>query len=135
MDIDFDSIDNPTTDFTTVPPGRYRVRVAEVRLGTTRAGDDRWSLRLVVCDPSAPAGTIGKQAAWDALVFTQRGMARVRSVFKALDLPCTGKVQVDPEDLVDRTAFVTIRHAEYWSPSGDVIRRTEVPYDGWEVRK
>jgi hypothetical protein len=49
MEIDFDA-DNRVSDFVTVPPGHYLCRIAEVRTGTTRSGDERWSLRLVVAE-------------------------------------------------------------------------------------
>jgi hypothetical protein len=52
-------------------------------------------------------------------------------VLKALGLPATGRVQVEPGDLQGRTAIVDVRPAEYTTPSGDAIRRNKVPYDGW----
>lgn len=114
MDIDFDN-DGDTVDFSTVPGGTYRVRVAEVRPGIALISGERWALRLVVAEgPHA-----GKQAAWDSIVFSARGRARARMVFAALGLPSTGKVQVEPEDLEGREAMVDVR------PCG------EVPYDGY----
>ena len=126
MEIDFDETDK-FSDFVTVPAGTYLCRVSEVRPGITRAGDERWSLRLVV----AEGQHVGKQAAWDSLVFSNRGRARARLVFQALGLPSKGKVQVQPGDLDGRMAFVDVRPAEYANPNGDVIRRNEVPYEGY----
>ena len=128
MEIDFDASDR-VSDFVTVPPGTYLCRVAEVRPGTTRAGDERWSLRLVV----AEGPHIGKQAAWDSLVFSTRGRARARLVLAALGLPARGKVQIEPAELEGRQAFVQVRPAEYASPAGDLVRRNEVPYDGYQA--
>jgi hypothetical protein len=126
MEFDFDAADR-VSDYVTVPAGTYLCRIAEIRQGTTRAGDERWSLRLVV----AEGQHVGKQAAWDSLVFSSRGRARARMVLQALGLPSSGKVQIEPADLEGRTALVEIRPAEYQSPSGDVVRRNEVPYDGF----
>lgn len=126
MEIDFDDSDH-TSDFVTVPAGTYLCRIAEVRAGTTRAGDDRWSLRLVV----AEGEHVGKQAAWDSLVFSTRGRARARLVFAALGLPSQGRVQVEPKDLEGRSCLVQVRPAEYAAPSGETVRRNEVPYDGY----
>lgn len=128
MEIDFDASDR-VSDFVTVPAGTYLCRVAEVRPGATRAGDERWSLRLVV----AEGQHVGKQAAWDSLVFSARGRVRARTVLQALGLPASGKVQIEPADLEGRTALVEVRPAEYQSPSGDMIRRNEVPYDGYRA--
>ena len=126
MEIDFDASDR-VSDFVTVPAGTYLCRVAEIRPGVTRAGDERWSLRLVV----AEGQHVGKQAAWDSLVFSTRGRARARSVLHALGLPCSGRVQIEPADLEGRLALVEVRPVEYQAPNGDVVRRNEVPYDGF----
>lgn len=116
-------------DFTQVPEGTYRCRVSEVRPGTTRAGDERWSLALVVVD----GDRAGKLAAWDSLVFSTRGRARARMVLVALGLPAKGRVQIEPADLADRHALVDVRAIVYTSPCGERIRRNEVPYDGWHA--
>jgi hypothetical protein len=126
MEIDFDARDR-RSDYVTVPAGTYVCRITEIRPGSTRAGDERWSLRLVV----AEGQHVGKQAAWDSLVFSTRGRARARMVLQALGLPASGKVQIEPGDLEGRSALVEIRPAEYQSPSGEVVRRNEVPYDGF----
>lgn len=126
MEINFDS-SNEEFDFTQVPAGTYVCRVDEVRPGTTRAGDERWSLRLVV----AEGPHIGKQAAWDSLVFSSRGRARARMVLQALGFSSTGQVTLEPGDLEGRTALVEIRPATYEDPAGDIVRRNEVPYDGY----
>ena len=128
MEFDFDAADR-LNDYVTVPPGTYVCRIAEIRAGTTRAGDERWSMRLVV----AEGQHVGKQAAWDSLVFSSRGRARARMVLQALGLPASGKVQIEPADLEGRTALVEVRPSEYQSPSGEVVRRNEVPYDGFRA--
>jgi hypothetical protein len=124
--IDFDG-DGCVADYLTVPAGVYLCRIAETQPGTTRAGDERWAMRLVV----AEGQHIGKQAAWDGLVFSPRGLARVRLIFRAVGLPAEGRVSVDAIDLHGRVALVEIRRAEYVTPGGTTVRRNEVPYEGW----
>lgn len=126
MDIDFDSVEN-VADYVTVPPGTYLCRVGEVRPGTTRGGDERWAIRLVVVEGEFT----GRQAAWDSLVFSTRGRARARKIFAALGLPSKGKVTVQPADLEGKQAFVEVRPVEFTHPGGEVVRRNEVPYDGF----
>ena len=128
MEIDFDAKD-AITDFIAVPPGSYLCRIAEVRTGSTRAGDERWSVRLVV----AEGMHVGKQAAWDSLVFSVRGTTRARLVLQAFGLPSKGKVQLQPADLEGRTALAEVRPTEYEAPSGQIVRRNEVPYDGYRT--
>lgn len=128
VEFDFDK-QRTLTDYVTVPAGTYLCRIAEVRSGATRAGDERWSMKLVV----AEGQHVGKQAAWDSLVFSARGQARARLVLQALGLPHTGVVQIEPHDLEGREALVEVRPAEYQSPTGAVVRRNEVPYDGFRA--
>lgn len=128
MEINFDAKDS-VSDFVSVPEGTYLCRVAEVRVGETKSGDARWSLRLLVADGQH----VGKQAAWDSLVFSVRGRARARLALRALGMPTEGKVDIDPADLTGRDALVSVRPTEYESSSGQLIRRNEVPYDGYRA--
>ncbi len=126
MEVDFDSVDD-VSDFVTIPPGTYVCEVAEVRVGTTRNGDPRWAMRLVV----AEGEFVGRQAAWDGLVFSTRGRARVRRVLGAMGIQNRGKVEIRPEDIERRRVVVEVRPAAFDGPNGETIRRNEVPYDGY----
>ena len=126
MELDFDSTEE-SHDFVTVPAGTYACRVAEVRQRSTRSGEPLWAVRLVVSEGEHT----GRQAAWDNLVFSLRGRARVRRVFEALGLPSAGKVNVEPVDLEGKEVLVEVRAAEYTNAQGSVIKRNEVPYDGY----
>ncbi|MFO1054274.1 MAG: hypothetical protein U1F36_18805 [Planctomycetota bacterium] len=127
MEIDFDHKDN-LSDYVTVPAGTYLCRVTEVVPGTTRNGHARWGIKLVV----AEGEYVGRQAAWDGLVFSEKGTARVRRVLAALGLAGAGRVRVEPDDLVGRHAFVTVKPEEFRDPvTQHVVRRNQVPYDGY----
>ena len=52
---------------------------------------------------------------------------------QALGLPASGKVQIEPGDLEGRTALVEVRPAEYQGQDGTMVRRNEVPYDGYRA--
>ena len=114
-------------DYVTVPAGTYVCKIEEVRVGSTRAGDPRWSFRLLVEQGEYQ----GRQAAWDSLVFSERGTHRARVVLEALGLPHTGTVQLEPEHLQGRSALVEIAPADYANLRGETIRRNEVPYNGY----
>jgi hypothetical protein len=126
MELEFSNTED-VTDFTSVPAGTYLCEVSDTRAGVTRHGEERWSFRLVVCDGEY----LGRQAAWDSLVFSERALPRVRRVFAALGLPTEGRVRVEPKDMEGRRAFVDVRPAEYKNDLGEVIRRNEVPYSGY----
>ena len=127
MELDFTDTD-ATRDFVTVPEGTYLCRIELVQPNTTRNGHPRWGLRLVV----AEGDFAGRQAAWDGIVFSERGMPRARQILSALGIACDGKIEIEPADLVGRQAFVTVRPQESEDPiSGQRVRRNEVPYDGY----
>lgn len=115
------------SNFCTVPAGTYVCRVAEVRTGQTRSGDERWALRLDVDDGEHK----GTMATWDSLVFSNRGRARARMVFLAFGFDTKGTLRLCPDDLIGRRCLVEVRPVEYPSPTGELIRRNEVPYDGY----
>ena len=115
-------------DFVTVPAGTYLCKVAEVRTGMTRHGDERWAFRLVV----AEGEYVGRFAAWDGLVFSERAKPRLRKILRAFGLPCEGEVDLEPDQLEDKCAFVQIEASEFQDPaSGEVSRRNQVPYNGF----
>lgn len=116
------------SNFVTVPQGEYHCRIAEVREGTTRAGDARWSLRIVVVGGELD----GKQAAWDSLVFNVRGRSRLRYVLKTLGIAASD-YEIKPTCLEGKEALVTVRPYEYLTPEGHKVVRNEVPYDGWKA--
>ena len=126
MELDLDNAEQ-ISDFVSVPAGTYVCEIEEVRERHTRAGDDLWALRLVV----AEGEFVGRHAAWDNLVFSSRGLNRVKPVLKALGLPADGKVELTPEQLKGRKVLVDVRPAEYHSPEGVMTRRNEIPYDGY----
>ena len=128
MELDFDNSEQ-TADFVSIPAGTYLCRIVDVRERLTRNDDALWAISLVV----AEGEFTGRDAAWDNLVFSSRGLNRVKTVFGALGLPSDGKIQIDPPDLVGKEVFVTVRPAEYLSPEGSMIRRNEVPYDGYQA--
>ena len=121
--IDMDDA-QPVWDYCMVPEGIYACSVDEVRLGLTRAGDEKWSIKFVV----AEGNHAGKFAAWDALVFNERCKGRVGLILTALGLPNTGKVTIGPGDLEGRTAVIKLFAKEYISYAGYRIRRHDVFY-------
>lgn len=128
MRLDFETTDQ-VTDFVTIPAGTYLCRIAEVRDQQSKAGDTMWGIRLVVTEGEFT----GRMAAWDNLVFSSRGLHRVQSILEALGLPADGKIELNPEDILDREAFVEVRPAEYHSPEGGMTRRNEIPYGGYRA--
>lgn len=129
-------------DYTSVPPGTYLCEVDEIREGFTRSLHHRWGISLRVVD----GVHAGRLIAWDALVFSHRGLPRVKQIARAFGLADVADRLVFPalteEAENARETFrallhgaharVTIRFIEYPDERGNVIRRAEVPYEGYE---
>jgi hypothetical protein len=128
MEVDFDDVEE-VSDFVSIPDGTYLCEVVDVRVGQTRNGDQRWSLRLAVVEGEYA----GRHAAWDNLMFTAKAKHRLRKVLQAFGLPVAGRVQLEPKDLERRRAFVTVRSSEYATASGGIARRSQVAYDGYQA--
>ncbi len=120
-----------TEDYASLPQGWYTVRVDEVRSGRTRDGDERWGMRLVVADgPFA-----GRTAAWDGLVWSERGSPRAKRLLEALGIDAKGVVELETQDLLGRDLDVELVTEEWENPStGRRQRRNRVPYEGFAAR-
>ncbi len=93
-----------TEDFASLPQGWHTVRIEEVREGRTRDGDERWGLKLVV-DGGRFAGRV---AAWDGLVWSERGSLRAKRLLEALGFEISGVLVLEPSELVGRTLDVEL---------------------------
>jgi len=115
-------------DFVVVDDGEYRMRVGEVRAVETGNGRAAWMLRMELADGELA----GRTAVLDWLNFTDRGLRRVRMVLAALGFDVTVSMDVEPGQLLGRTAMVQIATQESQRESdGRLLRRSRVAYDGW----
>lgn len=128
MKLDFTSVDDAQS-FVSIPEGVYVCRIAEVREGVTREGSPRWSLRLEV----AEGEHAGRTAAWDSLIFSERGLPRVKLVLERLDFDVSGSLDLHPADLMDLRARIQFITEEREDPlTGKRVVRLRVPYLGYE---
>jgi hypothetical protein len=127
MHVDFSQVSD-VEDFASIPPGTYVVRIAEVREGVTREGAPRWAVRLEVVDgPFA-----GRTAAWDGLVWSEKGLRRVKHVLDKLGFDVSGGVELDSEQLVGLEVRAEISLEEREDPlTGSRQIRPRVPFLGY----
>ena len=127
MNVDFSSIGD-VESFLSIPEGSYLCRIAEVREALTREGSPRWALRLEV----AEGDYTGRTAGWDGLVWSERGLPRVKSVLAHLGFDVGGSLDITPQDLVDRRIQAQLQTEEREDPiSGRRVVRLRVPYMGY----
>lgn len=128
MKLDFSTIEDAES-YISIPEGTYLCRIAEVRESLTREGSPRWSMRLEVAEGEYS----GRTAAWDSLVFSERGLPRVKHVLALLGFDVSGSVELIPDDLVDLRARAQLLIEEYEDRlTGKRQRRLRVPYSGYE---
>jgi hypothetical protein len=128
MKLDFSAVED-FESFVSIPEGTYVCRVAEVRATTTREQAVRWALRLEVVE----GDYAGRTAAWDGLVFSERGLPRVKHVLSVLGFDVSGTLDLEPQDLNDARARVQLVIEDHTDKlTGIHRRRLRVPYAGYE---
>lgn len=120
-----------TEDFASLPQGWYSVKIEEVREGRTRDGNQRWGLKLAV-----DGGVFsGRLAAWDGIVWSDRGSPRAKRLLESMGINADGVVNLEPKDLLGRILDVELVLEEWENPmTGRRQRRNVVPYDGFAVQ-
>ena len=115
-------------DYLSIPPGEYRCKIGEVRVGVTRDGSERWALRLEVVEGDFS----GRTAGWDGLNWSERGLPRIKYVLARLGFDTNGRLALAPEDLVNRQVVATLQQEEREDPiTGRRTIRLRVPYLGY----
>ncbi|HED65353.1 MAG TPA: hypothetical protein ENJ09_07340 [Planctomycetes bacterium] len=129
MQVDFSTVQD-VESFVSIPEGTYLCRIAEVRTGLTREGSPRWGMRLEV----AEGDFAGRTAAWDGLVWSERGLPRVKTVLGLLGYDVSGTLEIDAEDLVGRRIVAEFTTEEREDPAtGRRVVRLRVPYMGYRA--
>lgn len=127
MQVDFSSIED-VESYISIPEGTYRSRVSEVRTSLTRDGSPRWAMRLEVVEGEFA----GRTAGWDSLVWSERGLPRVKTVLECLGFDVSGSLDLDPDDLLGKEVSADFIPEEHEDPhSGRRISRLRVPYMGY----
>ena len=127
MKLDLSKVDDAES-FVSIPEGTYLCRVADVRPMETREGSPRWGLRLEVVE----GDYAGRTAAWDGLIFSERGLPRVKQVLDRMGFDVRGPLDIEPRDLMDvrvRVQFVTEERED--PLTGKRTVRLRVPYSGY----
>ena len=128
MKLDFSTIED-NESFVSIPEGTYLCRIAEVREGTTRDLAPRWGLRLEVVEGEYA----GRTAAWDSLVFSERGLPRVKHVLARFGFDVSGTLELRPTDLIDLRAKAQCLLEEHEDQlTGRRLKRLRVPYRGYD---
>lgn len=128
MKLDFSTIED-FESFASIPEGIYTCRVAEVREATTREHAVRWALRLEV----AEGDYAGRTAAWDGLIFSEKGLPRVKHVLAVFGFDVSGTLDLQASDLQGARARVQLVIEDHVDKlTGIHRRRLRVPYAGYE---
>jgi len=86
-----------------VPPDTYTASTIKAEAGTSKAGNEKIDLQWKV-----EGGKYDGRIIFDTLTFTEKAMFRVKATLLALGFPKTFKGTVRPDDLVGKTAKITV---------------------------
>lgn len=125
--VNFGGVDD-AQDFSAVPKDKYRCRVAKVKEGFTKNGDEMWSLRLRIED-----GPYKGRLLFDNLIFSDAAMGRVKMVLSRLGLDVSGSLDVTPSLIMGRTCIVTATVEDGQDDKGNVVQRNRIPFAGYKV--
>ena len=109
-----------------VPEDTYAAEVADVFEKETRAGDTMWRLSLRIID----GPHVGKFI-YDNLLFSERGIPKALSMFKAAGLEVTGGREYHPSEINGRKCQVTTYVKEIEDEEGFTRRVNQVPFTGY----
>lgn len=127
MKLNFEDVAD-VEDYTSVPPGHYPCRIAEVREGASRDGDPRWSFRLEVIEGEYA----GRTAAWDGLSWGERGLKRAKYILSSFGFDVSGSLDLEPNDLMGLSAWVEVENEERFDEgTGQSVVRPKVPFLGY----
>ncbi len=111
-----------------IPPGVYLLEVAEVRTRLNQEGAEMWGLRLVVAEGRFK----GTTAAWDNLIWSPKGIGRVKRALRLMGFPVDGKLTIEPKDLVGKKIRARLVPDSYKDPvTGEERARNRVPFGGY----
>ena len=131
MKLNFDEIPD-ADDFSPLTPGKYPMRVIEVRDGASKAGDPMWTLVMEVT-----SGDRQGKRVYDSILFKAGGaMKRAKLVLGRLGVDTHGEVEIEPSMLMDAEAIVTVGVESYekTEDTGEQVtrERNKVPFAGYE---
>ena len=124
--IDFTKVDD-AQDFSPLPEGVYRCRIAKVEETTTQAGDEMWRLRFEVSQ-----GPFEGRFVFDNAVFNEVGLRRVKLLCSCLGLDVSGELEVTPAAIIDGSCDVTVTTEDYVDDEGKTKARNVVPFAGFK---
>lgn len=134
MVYDFSEVDE-AEDYSPPPAGDYLCYVADAtdeyengQKRISRNGDEMWNIKLEIGD-----GDYAGRYIYDNLVFAAgKAMGRVKYVLKRLGFDISGKLDINPEDLIGRPCILTTEVEEYTSNDGKTKKRSIVPFTGYQ---
>ena len=97
--IDFSQVE----DLKPIPQGTYLASVVEAKPGVSQNQNPKIDLRWKIEE-----GEFENRNVFDTLTFTVKALGRVKSTLMALDFPADFQGEVNPDDLVGKTAYIVV---------------------------
>ena len=86
-----------------LPAGVYTATIVKAELGVSKAGNEKIDMQWKI-----EGGAYDGRVIFDTLTFTEKALFRVKATLQGLGFPADFKGNVSAEDLVGRTAKLTV---------------------------
>ena len=124
--VDFDNVDD-ADDYSPLPEGRYLCRLTEINGDkTTQKGAEMWALTWEVTQEEHWGRRI-----WDNLIFAGKPLSRVKVLCRALGIPIEGPVNLTPDLMLGKYAYVDVAPDEYINTAGETKKKSAVTWTGY----
>jgi len=101
-----------------LPPGNYTATIIKAEPGVSKAGNEKIDIQWRI-----EGGQYDGRVIFDTLTFVDKALFRVKNTLMGLGFPKDFKGEVRPEDLVGKTAKITVD-----VQAGNGIDETGEPY-------
>lgn len=123
--VDFSKADE-ATGFAPIPDGQYKACVEKVEERTTSTGSDMWSVEWRIVE-----GKYLGRKIFDNLVFSQKGMGRVKLMLKRMGFDVSGELDCQPEMIHGKQLFISVYTDSYADREGTERKVNRIVYDGF----
>jgi hypothetical protein len=91
-----------------IEPGRYPVRIDDVKDKTSKAGNAMWEIELTITDGPATGRKL-----WATIMMQPNALWKLRQLLEAIGLEKAGTDDLDTEELKDCELLVDVINEDY----------------------
>lgn len=106
-----------------IPEGKYECEIISVDERISSSGAEMWKMRF-----SITKGQYAGRCISDFLTFSQKALKRIKCLCRAIGIKASGKINIEPSNLINNVLIVEIYHGEYRGK-----KQAKVPFAGFSA--